>query len=273
MFFLKRKLCAVDIDGTLVTDDKVLLPQTKADIHWFVRLGGIFVLASGRPTRGILRYTKELDLADLGGYVISYNGARVINAQTNKTVLEKNISPSCYPLIFEAAEQLHLPLTAYKEQDIAVTQKAVDRYFLTETSINRLTVERVPDLQKELTYPTPKFLITGEPDCLGEAEIRLRNMLCGLPVTVFRSEPFYLEITARGCDKGTAVLELANLLQIDREATMACGDGFNDVTMLSAVGLGVAMENAQLPAKNAADCITVSNNANGVGLALRKFAL
>lgn len=267
------KLCAVDIDGTLVTDDKSLLPQTKADIHRFVQAGGTFVLASGRPTRGIVRYIEELGLSSIGGFVISYNGARIINAQTDEIVSEKNIAPSCYPIIFEAAEQLHLPLTAYKKQDIAVTQKASDRYFLTETSINRLTIERVSDLQTELTYPTPKFLITGEPDFLSEAEIQLRSMLSKLPVTVFRSEPFYLEITARGCDKGAAILELAELLHIDRSETMACGDGFNDITMLSAVGLGVAMENAQPAAKDAADCTTASNNENGVGQAIRRFAV
>lgn len=269
---LQKKLCAVDIDGTLVTDDKTLLPQTKADIHCYIREGGIFVLASGRPTRGILRYVEELDLKTAGGFVISYNGARIINTQTNEIVLQKNIDPACYPAVLAAAEELNLPLTAYK-QDIAVTQKATDRYFLTETSINQLTVEYVPNLEEELTYPTPKFLITGEPETLGEAEIRLRERLSDLPVTVFRSEPFYLEITARGCDKGTSILELANLLHIKQSETMACGDGFNDVTMLSAVGLGVAMANAQLPAKSAANYVTASNNNNGVGKAIQKFAM
>ena len=273
VYLLQRKLCAVDIDGTLVTDEKILLPQTKADIHWFIREGGIFVLASGRPTRGILRYIDELDLAAVGGFVISYNGARIMDARTNNIILQKNIDPACYPIIFKAADALNLPLTAYKGQDIAVTQKATDSYFLTETSINRLQVERVPNLQAELTYPTPKFLITGEPEILSQAEIQLREMLSALSVTVFRSEPFYLEITARGCDKGAAILELAELLHIDKSETMACGDGFNDVTMLSAVGLGVAMENAQPAAKDAADCLTASNNENGVGKAIRKFAV
>ena len=53
---------------------------------------------------------------------------------------------------------------------------------------------------------------------------------------------------------------------------MACGDGFNDITMLRAAGIGVAMANAQTPAKNAADFITLSNNDNGICFALRKFA-
>lgn len=256
-----------------MTDEKILLPQTKADIQRFIRNGGTFALASGRPTRGILRYVEELNLTEIGGYIISYNGARIIEAKTRKTVSQKNIDPACYAEIFRAAEQLNLPLTAYKGQDIAVTQKARDRYFLTETSINRLEILRVADLQRELTYPTPKFLITGEPEILGKAEVQLRECLSALPVSVFRSEPFYLEITAHGCDKGAAILELAEILKIDRSQTMACGDGFNDVTMLSAVGLGVAMKNAQPAAKEAADCITDSNNENGVGQAIRKFAL
>ena len=69
------------------------------------------------------------------------------------------------------------------------------------------------------------------------------------------------------------MLELAEALGIKPEETMACGDGFNDVTMLRAAGLGVAMENAQIPAKEAAAYITESNLENGVGKALRKFAL
>ena len=128
-------------------------------------------------------------------------------------------------------------------------------------------------MRAEFTYETPKFLITGEADFLSDAEIKLRNLLSDLPVDVFRSEPYFLEITARGCDKGTAILELASFLGINKSETMACGDGFNDVSMLSAVELGVAMANAQIPAKDAADYITDSNNANGVGKALRKFAI
>ena len=269
---MKKRLAAVDIDGTLVTDKKELLPQTKADIQAFVRNGGVFVLATGRPTPGIRRYAEELDLKNLGGYVISYNGARTFDAKTNALLFQKNIPVDCYSRIFDAADTLRLSLTGYKN-DVAVTQKANDRYFQMETTINHLEIRRVPDLRTEFTYETPKFLITGEADFLGDAEGKLRAMLSDLPLSVFRSEPFFLEITARGCDKGTAMLELAEALGIKREETMACGDGFNDVTMLRAAGLGVAMENAQIPAIEAAAYITDSNLENGVGKALRKFAL
>lgn len=269
---MKKRLVAVDIDGTLVTDTKELLVETQADIQAFSNSGGVFVLATGRPTPGVRRYVDALNLEKLGGYIISYNGARTFQSNTNTLLFQKNIPITCYPRIFDAAETLNLSLTGYKN-DIAVTQKANDRYFQMETTINGLEIRRVPDMRAEFTYETPKFLITGEADFLSDAEIKLRNLLSDLPVAVFRSEPFFLEITARGCDKGTAILELASFLGINKSETMACGDGFNDVSMLSAVELGVAMANAQIPAKDAADYITDSNNANGVGKALRKFAI
>ncbi len=269
---MQKKLVAVDIDGTLVTDTKELLPQTKADIHRFIGNGGVFVLATGRPTPGIRRYAAELELARLGGYVISYNGARAFDMKSGKLLFQKNIPIDCYSRIFDAAEQLSLSLTGYKN-DVAVTQKANDRYFVMETTINGLEIRRVPDLKTEFTYETPKFLITGEADFLSETEVKLRDLLSDLPLAVFRSEPFFLEITARDCDKGTAILELAEMLHLHQEETMACGDGFNDVTMLQSVSFGVAMQNAQLPAKSAAQYITESNNENGVGNAIRLFAV
>ena len=67
--------------------------------------------------------------------------------------------------------------------------------------------------------------------------------------------------------------ELADSLGIRREQVMACGDGYNDITMISEAGIGVAMENAQEPAKNAADFVTLSNDDNGVAAAIKKFAL
>lgn len=269
---MKIKLLASDIDGTLVNDEKEILEQTKQDLQLFMKRGGVFVLASGRPTHGIARYIEELELRRYGGYVISYNGARTFSVRTGELLSQKSISPEVYPAIFDAAEDLNLPLTAYSAHDVAVTEKANDDYFKMETTVNRLEIQRVPSLRETLTWPTPKFLITGTPDFLSDAEIKLRDRLKGLPVCVFRSEPFFLEITAIGCDKGTAILELAERLRIDRSETMACGDGFNDITMLRAAGVGVAMENAQTPAKNAADFITLSNNDNGICFALRKFA-
>jgi Cof subfamily protein (haloacid dehalogenase superfamily) len=81
------------------------------------------------------------------------------------------------------------------------------------------------------------------------------------------------EINAEGTDKGTAMLKLGELLGIRREEIMACGDGMNDIAMLKAVGLGVAMENAEPEVREAADYITTSNDEDGVAKAIEKFVL
>lgn len=266
---MKIKLLAVDIDGTLVTKDKVLTDITKDAIKKYIKAGGKFAIATGRPNKGIERYIKELSLDELGGYVISYNGSRITDVKTGELLYQKNLKPSQLPQIFDAAEKYGISLTTYKG-DTAVTEKADDKYFNLEVSINKLSVKRVPDLKKEVTYPVPKFLITGESTYLSDIEKKLKNELCG--VSVFRSEPFFLEITPNGIDKGEAIIWLCNYMGIMQSETMACGDGFNDITMLKTAGLGVAMENAQEITKNAANYVTLSNDENGVAHAINKFA-
>ncbi len=107
-----------------------------------------------------------------------------------------------------------------------------------------------------------------------EARKRMRVSLGQIPgILVTSSIPNNLEINAAGADKGSALLRLAEFLGIGREETMAFGDGENDLSMLRAAGLGVAMENGEEQVKQAADFVTVSNNDAGVASAIRKFVL
>ena len=82
-----------------------------------------------------------------------------------------------------------------------------------------------------------------------------------------------IEVNASGVNKGLGLLKLGELLGIERDEIMACGDGMNDLEMLKEVGFGVAMENAVQPVKDAADYITDSNENDGVAKAIEKFAL
>ncbi len=264
------KLVVSDIDGTLVNSEKELLPQTKNAIDRFIEKGGIFAIASGRPNKGIERYINELDLCNRGGYIISYNGSRITDLSTGRVVYQKNIEVGQVKEIIDIADSLGVPLTTYKD-DIAVTQKANDKYFELEVSINKLEVKRTDNLLEEIKYPVPKFLITGEPKALEKAEKEMSERL--KDVTVFRSEPFFLEITPKNMDKGVALRELGKYLKLDKSEIMACGDGYNDVALVKSAGIGVAMKNAQRPVLETADYITDSNENDGVGKAIEKFAL
>ena len=264
------KLVVSDIDGTLVNSEKELLPQTKNAIDRFIGKGGIFAIASGIPNKGIERYINELDLCNRGGYIISYNGSRITDLSTGKVVYQKNIEVEQVKEIIDIADGLGVPLTTYKD-DIAITQKANDKYFELEVSINKLEVKRTNNLLEEIKYPVPKFLITGEPEALEKAEKEMSERL--KDVTVFRSEPFFLEITPKNMDKGVALRELGKYLKLDKSEIMACGDGYNDVALVKSAGIGVAMKNAQRPVLEIADYITDSNENNGVGKAIERFAL
>ena len=200
------KLLALDIDGTLVTTEKNIPAGNKTAIRRFMKNGGIVTIASGRPISGVTRYAEELGLNVGGGYIITYNGSRIFDARTGELLYEKNLSAEQSARIIDVAEKYNVPITTYKG-DTAVTDNADDKYFYLEVNLNNLGLQRVPSLRKEVTYPVPKYLITGEPDYITETEKLFKNELRG--VSVFRSEPFFLEITPLMVDKGTALMWLA----------------------------------------------------------------
>ena len=106
---------------------------------------------------------------------------------------------------------------------------------------------------------------------LDEKEI-LRKELMAIPELSISSSMYNnLEVNAKGADKGSALLWLADYLGIAREETMSFGDGENDIPMIKAAGLGVAMGNALDTVKAVADTVTLTNDENGVAAAIRKY--
>ena len=92
---MKYKLLVLDVDGTLLNDEKEITPRTLATLLKVQQMGVHIVLASGRPTYGILPLAKKLELGNYGGYILSYNGAQVINAKNGEVLLERRINPKC----------------------------------------------------------------------------------------------------------------------------------------------------------------------------------
>ena len=108
---------------------------------------------------------------------------------------------------------------------------------------------------------------------LWEKEIRERLSKEFPDCAVVKGVPTNLEITDEQATKGNAILKLGELLGISREEIMVCGDSQNDMEMIKAAGLGVAMGNAMPEVKKAADYITLSNEEDGVAAAIEKFVI
>ena len=135
-----------------------------------------------------------------------------------------------------------------------------------------ITEEQIEELKAHVTFSVPKFLMTDDGDYLAMVEPKVKAAL-GKNFSVYRSDPFFLEILPKGIDKAQSLERLLAVIGVKREEMIACGDGYNDLTMVQYAGLGVAMGNGVLPVRKAADYITLTNEEDGVAHVVEKFML
>ena len=263
------EIIVLDLDGTLTNRDKVITPKTKEALLRIQRKGKKIVLASGRPTRGVMPLARELELDRYGSYILSYHGGMITDCRTGEIIFESLLPAEANSRIIELAEDERVDILTY-EGDTIITNNRECPYGLLEQRINSMEILQVEDMKSYVTFQVPKFLLMDDGDYLAMVEPRVKAAL-GSGFSVYRSEPFYLEVLPRGIDKAESLARLLEHIGMAREQMIACGDGYNDLTMIQYAGLGVAMENAVLPVRKAADFITRSNNDDGVAYVVEKF--
>ncbi len=265
------KLLALDLDGTLTNSDKVVTPRTRAALQQAAQRGVRIVLASGRPTVGVQPLAESLGLAGNGGCILSYNGGKVIDCTTGETLVQHAFPPDLIESVCTNARYWNVVALTYNEKGI-VTEQPDDPYVAIEAKINNIPVHGVPDLPAEITYPINKLLLVGDPVDMPHVEELMQQMYAGR-LSIYRSQPFFLEVMPLGVEKAASLNLLLQRLGLSRESLMACGDGWNDLPMIQFAGIGVAMGNAVPPVKAAADFITADNDHDGVGLAVETYIL
>lgn len=265
------RIIVLDLDGTLTNRDKVITPKTKEALMKAQMHGKKVVLASGRPTYGIMPLARELELEQYGGYILSFNGGIIINCKTGEKVFESQLPVDANRKIIELAEENGVSILTYEGECIITPDKNCP-YVEKEAFINKLDVKEIENFKEYITFKVPKFLMMDDGDYLKLVEPKVKAAL-GKRFSVYRSEPYFLEILPKGIDKALSLERLLKELNYTSEQLIACGDGYNDLSMIKYAGLGVAMENAVLSVRNAADYITKSNNDDGVARVVEKFML
>ena len=265
------ELLVLDIDGTLTNSKKEITPRTKEVLMRIQKAGKRLVIASGRPTAGILSIADELHLDEYNGFILAFNGGRIINYTTGEIVYNRTIPLELLPEIYRYSKELGTGILTYTESEIVLGNEP-DRYSELESRICKIPIRQVEDFVKFVDFPINKFLMTGEPELIFKAQSVMREKF-GWVLNIFRSEPFYLEIVPQSIDKANSLARLVEHLGMKREQMICCGDGFNDRSMIEFAGLGVAMENAQEEVKAAADYITASNDKDGIVEVVEKFIL
>ena len=118
---MKYKLLVLDVDGTLVNNQKEITPRTLSTLLKVQQMGVHIVLASGRPTNGVVPLANKLELNRYGGFILSYNGGQIINAQTGELLFEKRIAPEWIPYFEKKARKNGFALFTYHKDFILTT--------------------------------------------------------------------------------------------------------------------------------------------------------
>jgi Cof subfamily protein (haloacid dehalogenase superfamily) len=260
------RLIALDLDDTLLHTDLSISEGNRNAIQAAIEAGVTVLLATGRMHSSALRYANELRL-DVP--LITYQGALVKTSLSEEVWYERNLSPDQAARIVEfgRAEGFHTQL--YQNDLLFVEQE--NEHVIAYEKLGGIQY-KVANLSEVAKQGTIKGLFSGTPSELDRITPKLKELL-GDGVQIFKSKPYYLEITNREATKGQALAHTAKQLQISRDEIMACGDSWNDIDMIQYAGLGVVMENAPDEIKEIADVLTASHIEDGVAQAITKYVL
>jgi len=256
-----------DVDGTLVTPDKRLTDASVRAVRLLRERGIDFTVNSSRPPMGIRMLIEPLSLRLPIG---TFNGSAVVGPGLE--VIERHFVPE------PAARQSLDLLTSF---DIDIWIFTTDDWLLRNprgdyVPRERNTIQAEPSIVTDFTpYLGRASKIVGASTDfakLAECEAVLRNVLHG-EASVVRSQPYYLDITAPGLDKGTFIDSLSNRLGIPHTAIAVLGDMENDVAMFRRARMSIAMGNATSDVKRQASYVTASNEEDGFALAIERYIL
>ncbi len=267
-----EKVLVLDIDGTLTNSQKIITGNTKNAIIDTMKRGHKVMLASGRPTPGMKRYAEELELDKYDGYLLSFNGGKIIHCKTGEIIFQKILPKVVIKGLYKYAIEHGCGLVTYLGDNIILATEK-DEYIEIESKINAMECKKVENFVDYVSdYNLNKMLMTAPPE---KAEVFVKELQEKYEDTlsIYRSEPFFIEIMPKNVDKAASLDRMLLSLGLTKENAICCGDGFNDKSMIEYAGVGVAMENAQPAVKEVADYITKSNDEDGIVDVIEKFVV
>lgn len=263
-------LIVSDFDGTLVNRDGTITRENKEAIARYVQDGGAFAISTGRMPSGILPRAKELGLK---GLAACCQGSIIVDIETEKLLLDGRIPNEVTVKICEKMEALGLHIHVY---DLGAYYSNMDdealKLYENAVRVKAQVVSDKPISQfvKETGLCSYKVLAMVDPKegdkILNEME---REGFAGCEVT--RSASYLVEVINAKYSKGTAVEFLAKHYNVPIEKTVAVGDQRNDLPMLEAAGLGIAVKNAAAELKDKALAFGYTNEESAIAKIIEKF--
>lgn len=275
---MKVKAIVLDIDGTLINKEKVILNKTKNIIKKAQKIGIKIILASGRPTSGIIQYAKELELEKNNGYIVSYNGAKVVSTEDNKVHLNETLDKKLTYSILKHLENYNVITFIDNDEYLFVKDVYKNNINIHGKNFNIIKSEK-EDNQLKICELDNLYDYTGELNKIlvaGDTEFLQNNILDIIKpfkaqINAEFSEDYLLEISKKNIHKAKGLQVALEELNILRKDIITFGDGENDISMLDYSGVSVAMENANSKVKKYADFITTSNEEDGIAETIKQI--
>ena len=261
------RLFLADVDGTLVTPDKVLTERAVEAVRRLGQAGILFAVTSGRPPRGMSMLIEPLDLTTP---IAAFNGGVLVNR--DMSVIEQRVIPE--ELVVPVAKlngSFGLDTWVYRGSDWYVPDPEGSH-----VARDSATVQFEPKVMTSLdglTTDVAKLVgVSDDLDAVARAATAAHDRF-GDHLTAARSQPYYLDITHPDANKGAVARYLSARYAIPPEAIATIGDMPNDVLMFAHSGLSIAMGTASPEVQRAARRITPSNAEEGFATAVDRFIL
>ncbi|MFD0586692.1 Cof-type HAD-IIB family hydrolase [Paenibacillus sp. GCM10027627] len=259
------KMIALDVDGTLLTDDHQLLDEVKDAVREASFAGAEIVLCTGRGPVGALPVLEQLGL---GGILITHNGAATVQSSDRSVLFQFDIEQEhLFDFIHYCREHtIHYDLnTAFEMMVETITEEARAMYAIHHA------IPSVQNFDEGLPDGLVKLTLFGTKEQMDMIQSHWEKQ--PLKLQVIRSGDLFIDVQHPKASKGDALRRLAEERGIAREHILAIGNYYNDVSMLQFAGVGIAMGNSPEAVKAAAKYVAGSNNDGGVAGAIREYVL
>ena len=262
----KYRLCAIDLDETLLNSEHEISARNLRAVNAIRELGVKVVVASGRMHESALPYVRQLGLETP---IISYNGAMVKEVESGAVWMQQQIPSEYANIVMDFCRERKLQLNYYLNDKLHT--ESYTNWLKLYHGRTKAPLEINPNFYEDLRDKPPiKLIIVDTPEYTSSLVSYFREIF-GEEIYVTKSTDEYLEFMPKRANKGSALALVAERFGISAEETIAFGDSYNDIPMLEWAGLSVAVANAKADVRAMAKKITSSNDEEGVGKALEEI--
>ncbi len=263
------RLIAIDLDGTLIDERLTIAPRVKRAIAAAQAQGVTVTLASGRMFAAMVPFAQELNIT---APLICYQGGLVRHPVSGETTFHLAVPTALAREVVELARARRIQVNAFVDDRLHVESLTPEAEVYMRIANVEATV--VPDLADFLAdNPSSKLVLVNLDEDKTDRLVEELSAHFGGRLGITKSHPYYTEAIHPDVNKGRALTQLAEALDVPLAQVMGIGDNLNDLSLVRTAGFGVAMGNGAPRVKAAADFVTAAFEEDGVAVAIEKHVL